>query len=109
LRNPATHETVTDVRMQIDTGSDLTLVPKSAVDRLGMSASRIGAYELAGFDGRTSTADVLAADLLFLGHSFHGEFVLTDEDCGILGRNILNHFSILFDGPNSRWVEIKLP
>ena len=36
LRNPATGVSVSNVPMVIDTGADVTLVPRNSVDRLGI-------------------------------------------------------------------------
>jgi predicted aspartyl protease len=36
LRNPATGASVSNVPMVIDTGADVTLVPRNSVDRLGI-------------------------------------------------------------------------
>jgi len=58
-----------------------------------------------GFDGKTSIAHAARLDLLFLGRTFKGRFILTDNEYGILGRNILNHVSILLDGPSLTWDE----
>ena len=62
-------------------------------------------YELEGFDGTRSTAPAVSAELLFLGKSFRGQFLLVDSWHGVLGRNVLNNGSILFDGPARQWAE----
>ena len=45
------------------------------------------------------------ADVLFLSRAFKGRFLLTDQNRGILGRDVLNHLPILFDGPSLAWSE----
>jgi hypothetical protein len=34
---------------------------------------------------------------------FRGQFLLIDQDLGIIGRNVLNFVSLLFDGPRLTW------
>ena len=38
---------------------------------------------------------------------FRGQFLLIDQPIGILGRNILNEVSLLFDGPRLEWTEYR--
>ncbi len=47
-----------------------------------------------------STAPAITAELLFLGQTFRGQFLLIDSWHGILGRNVLNNLSLLLDGPS---------
>jgi hypothetical protein len=42
-------------------------------------------------------------ELQLLGKSFRGQFLLTDGEHGILGRNILNSLAITLDGPAQTW------
>jgi hypothetical protein len=44
-------------------------------------------------------------DLLFLRRAFKGRFLVINQQWGLLGRDVLNHVSILFDGPNLSWSE----
>jgi Retroviral aspartyl protease len=85
-----------DVPMLLDTGADVSLLPQSLV------ATQ---YELQAFDGTKSTAPAVTVELQFLGKSFRGQFLLIDSWHGVLGRNILNNLSILFNGPSWKWVE----
>ena len=36
-----------------------------------------------------------------------GRFLLTDQEWGLIGRDVLNHVSLLFDGPGLNWSEQK--
>ena len=92
-----------DVPMLLDTGADVSLLPRSHVASLISPDAR--QYELEAFDGTKSTAPSVTAELLFLGKSFRGQFLLIDAWHGVLGRNVLNNLPILFDGPNQRWFE----
>jgi hypothetical protein len=92
-----------DVPMLLDTGADVSLLPRLHVAALASVDAR--QYELESFDGTKSTAPAVTAELQFLGKSFRGEFLLIDGWHGVLGRNVLNNLSILLDGPSRSWVE----
>lgn len=96
---------VPDVPMLLDSGADVTLVPLQSVLQLDLSIDRSLSFELEGFDGRTSSAQAVELDLIFLQRTFRGRFLLIDQSIGILGRNVLNRLALLFDGPNSSWSE----
>jgi hypothetical protein len=44
-------------------------------------------------------------DMLFLKRLFKGQYLVIDEERGILGRDVLNHIALLLDGPRLRWDE----
>ena len=104
LRYPQTGETQSDVPMLIGSGADVTLVPKSAVDSLELERSDTK-YELLAFDGAKSASEAVRPELVFLGRIFRGQFLVIDQEVGILGRDILNHVCVLLDGPNLQWEE----
>jgi hypothetical protein len=99
LQNPADGTLVSDVPMLLDSGADVTLVPEDYVVRLGVPLNPDERYGLAGFDGNTSTAQVAQLQMVFLGRTFRGRFLLTNHPCGILGRNVLNALRLVLDGP----------
>jgi hypothetical protein len=103
LRNQQTGAIVKDVPMLIDSGSDATLLPQAFVDRISVDANQNESYELMGFDGSISTARAVQLDLIFLDRAFKGRFLLLNQEWGLIGRDILNHVSLLFDGPNLSW------
>ena len=107
LRDLTTGISLSDVPMLMDTGADVTLLPREYVNRLGISPDVDILYEIQGFDGRSKMADMVELELVFLGRKFKGQFLLIDQPMGILGRNILNILSILFDGPGRKWSEFK--
>ncbi len=108
LRNPENNAILSDVPMLLDTGADVTLIPQASVNLIGVSITPNEGYELMGFNGSRSIAKVAQLDLLFLHKAFKGRFLLINQECGILGRDILNHLSLLFDGPNQVWDEHRL-
>jgi Aspartyl protease len=95
--------TVDDVLMLLDTGADTTLLPRSAVTRLGITPDPAVAYELIGFDGARSITQAVDLDMIFLKKAFRGRYLLTDSDCGILGRDVLASVIVLFNGPAREW------
>ena len=105
LRHPRNGATVSDVPLLLDTGADVTLLPRTVVERLGVSLLADQQYELMGFDGSTSFASVVILDLLFLRRAFRGRYLLIEAERGILGRDILNHVAVLLDGPRQQWLE----
>lgn len=107
LRDPVTGASLSDVPMLIDTGADVTLLPVSYVEQLGLQPVPDVSYEIQGFDGEPKLAKMAELDLVFLGKKFSGQFLLMDQPIGILGRNILNVLSITFDGPRGKWDEHK--
>jgi predicted aspartyl protease len=105
LRNPHTAATVSDVLLLLDTGADITLLPRMMVERLGVPLVADQRYELMGFDGSKSLAPVVVLDMLFLKRAFRGRYLLIEEEHGILGRDILNHVTLLLDGLRQQWSE----
>jgi hypothetical protein len=96
---------LSDVAMLIDSGADVTLLPASAIGQLGLEAHVQDAYELEGFDGTKSFAKSVQCGMTFLEHVYWGTYLIVDAPCGILGRDVLNHLSLLFDGPRLNWQE----
>ena len=94
---------VNDVPMLLDTGADVSLLPRAHVAPLASPDAK--QYELEAFDGTKSTAPVINAELQFLEKSFRGQFLLNESWHGVLGRNVLNNLSLLFDGPSQKWSE----
>ena len=105
LRDMSTGATVPDVLLLIDTGADITLLPPPAVERLGVVPLANQQYVLRGFDGSTSLAPVVVVDMLFLRRAFRGRYLVIEAERGIFGRDILNHMTVLLDGPQQEWLE----
>jgi predicted aspartyl protease len=99
LRNSHSGATLSDVPLLLDTGADVTLLPRTAVERLGVPLLPDQRYELMSFDGSKSFAPVVMLDLLFLRRAFRGRYLLIEAERGILDRDILNQVTLLLDGP----------
>jgi hypothetical protein len=103
--NPQTGITLSDVPMLLDSGADVSLIPRSYIEQLGLEFIADSVYELMGFDSTTSFAPVVQAELLFLDRTFRGRFLVLDQDWGILGRDILNLVPLWLNGPELTWSE----
>src|SRR5262245_21982072 len=95
LRNPHNGATVSDVPLLLDTEADITLLPQTAVEQLGVPLLASQRYELMGFDRNRSFAPVVILGLLFLQRAFRGRYLLIEEERGIMSRAILNHVLLL--------------
>lgn len=107
LRDPTSGKMLADVLMLIDSGADVTLLPETSIQQLGVSVNSDEEYELMSFDGNTTVSKVVRVDLLFIRRTFKGRFLLINQEWGILGRDILNHLSLLLNGPSLIWDEYK--
>lgn len=103
LRNPETLESVSDVPMILDTGSDITLLSRNYCNAIGVAVSETESLELEVFNQTITIAYYVRLDFIFLNKLFRGKFLVYDHNEGIIGRDILNKFSILFDGINLEW------
>lgn len=106
LRNPTTGATWSDVPMLLDSGADVTLVPHQSIQELDLATIPDRHYELLSFDGSTSIASAIRLELIFLDRTFRGQFLVIEQEWGIMGRNILNSVILLLDGPPLTWDEV---
>jgi hypothetical protein len=102
LHRPNSQAAHLNVPMLLDSGSEVTLIPTAAATELGASITGTR-YELVGFDGNTTFAPVVRLEMRFAHRTFRGQFLLIDQDWGILGRNVLNAVPLLFNGPQLTW------
>ena len=105
FRNMATGASASGVPMLLDSGADVSLVPRQVVLVLGVSMDPAAVHELMGCDGNRIVAQAVNLDMVFLARKFRGRFLLIDHECGTLGRDIVNHVSLLLDGPSLTWDE----
>jgi len=95
---------VDHVPVLLDTGADVSLLPRAHVASLVPPDAQ--QYQLEAFDGTKSTAPAIDVKVLFLGKTLRGQFLLIDGWHGVLGRNVLNNLRLLFDGPAKGWEEL---
>lgn len=108
LRNLQNGLTLPDVALLIDSGSDVTIIPQASADHIGVTSILDASYQVEGFKGSPRVMPVAVLEMLFLNRIFKGQFLLTDQDYGILGRNVLNNVAILLNGPGLSWDEYHL-
>jgi Retroviral aspartyl protease len=106
IRKIETGEKVKNISVLLDTGSDISLLPLSSLKSLNLEPLQNESFRLEGFDGSESSAEVFYLQVIFLGKRFTGKYCVIDEEIGILGRDVLNQISLLFDGRNLTWQEI---
>ncbi len=106
LRKIDTGERIGDVSMLLDTGADISLLPSSIVENLKIKPLLNETFKLEGTYGNQKSVEVFYLQVIFLGKRYTGKYSLIDDEIGILGRDILNQVSILFDGLNLTWQEV---
>jgi hypothetical protein len=102
VRDPASGATIDDVSMLLDSGADISALSKAVVDALELAAGE-RAYQVMAFDNTVRERLAVRAEVVFLRGHFKGLFIVVDQDVGVLGRNILNNFVVMLDGPRLEW------
>jgi predicted aspartyl protease len=100
------NQTVSNVPALLDTGADVTVLPRWVMEQLGLIPQTDESIKLAGFDGSIQSAESVELEASFQGGRFQGRYVVIDQPHGIVGRNLLNHFRLLFDGPANSWQRV---
>lgn len=108
LRDPNSGRLVSDVLMLIDSGADVTMLPATSLKELAVQVEAGDGYEVMAFDGDVTISRVVRLDLLFLGRTFKGQFLIIEQPWGVLGRNLTNHLRLLLDGPSLTWEEARV-
>lgn len=87
------------VLMQVDSGADLTCVPKRVIP--GSAPLRYGLTYVAGYEGDISLTKTVFLSIRFGEHSFADVEVLPIPGrFGLLGRDLLNTLEVTLDGPS---------
>jgi hypothetical protein len=102
-----TNRIVANVPALLDTGADITLLPRWAIEQLGLIPQSDESVKLVWFDGSVRSAESVAVEASFQGGRFQGRYALVDQQHGIVGRNLLNHFRLVFDGPAKAWQQVS--
>ncbi len=107
VHSPRSGASIHRVPVLLDSGADVSLLPRLPIASVIDPKDERGQYALEGFDGTQSLATAVRLEVRFIGKVFRGNFLLTTQDYGILGRNVLNRCSLLLDGPNLTWDEYQ--
>jgi predicted aspartyl protease len=105
IRNFKNKNRVSEVPMLLDTGADVSLIPTKSIESLDFSLGE--SMKLIGFDGNETSFQSVEAQIIFEGKRFTGTYFLIDQEYGILGRDILNSFTLIFDGVELNWSVIS--
>ena len=99
LQNPADGTELRTVPAQLDTAADRTILPETLVKSLGLP--QVGTVHLGGFGGATFTLPVYAVNLGI--HDLPVRLIKVaahaEESWVLLGRDVLNSYRVLLDGP----------
>ena len=101
LRGPDSRA-VSDMRMLIDTGADVTVLPLQAAYAVGAIAQP-SPVPVQFYSGEAVTYLQADLSLEFLRYRFRGLFLLAESEYGVLGRNVLNQLLVTLDGPMLIW------
>jgi hypothetical protein len=88
--------------MLIDTGADISVLPMQAVETLEL-AEEGPVYQVVAFDNVSRECKAVHAELLFMRKRFKGQFLVLDQEVGVLGRDVLNHVVLKLNGPSREW------
>jgi hypothetical protein len=100
LSNPASGVTLRDLPAQLDTAADRTVLPGFLIKSLALP--QVGTMKLGSFGGATYTLPVYAV-LLGVHDLPTRPFRVAahpEEPWVLLGRDVLNSYRVLLDGPH---------
>jgi len=100
VRHPQTETGVDDLAAQIDTAADFTVVPSAVINQLQLV--QLDQVAIGGFGGHVTLVPTFLVGLVVDGFAPILIKVLgdADEPFVLLGRDVLNHYRILLDGPS---------
>jgi predicted aspartyl protease len=99
VSHPEREEAIADLPAQLDTAADMTVVPEEVIKRLGLVP--IEEVPVGGFGGQVTEfpayfVEITLRDMRTVSVKVLGS---RDEPYILLGRDVLNEFRIVLDGP----------
>ena len=92
----------------IDTGADVSAIPSSLVTILQLYT--VGRIQIEGVDAEKSIFELFAVKLTLNGITISRlEVIATDLDFVVIGRDVLNQFYLLLNGPDGTFDLKKTP
>ncbi len=93
----------TQVVLLLDSGSDVSVLPRHAVEAVGGLLRPSGVR--VEFLDPEYVARFMETELTveFLKYRFRGVYLVAPNEHGILGRNVLQHLTVTLDGPRQQW------
>lgn len=104
LRNIQTGKRSEKLKVLLDTGADISLLPLSAIKKLKIPPTN-ESVQLFGFNESQTISEIYNLQIIFLGKRVTGNYCAVDDTTGILGRDVLNEFCLTFEGKNLEWKE----
>ena len=105
-RPQATH-IETRVQAQLDPGSDITVLPESVAEAIGLQ--RAGDLETEGYDGVVTRWPLCVVTLTVADVTLPPmSVVVMPRSLAILGRDVLNHFILTLNGKDLTF-ELRAP
>ena len=91
-----------DALLLLDTGADVSVVPRVGVEGTGTAVRRSN-IAIEGYGGGRALCDLADLEVEILGYGFKGAYVVGDAAFGIVGRDILNLLVLQLNGPGREW------
>lgn len=92
----------------IDTGSDLTAIPGTAVKHLRLYA--VGRLQVEDINAQVTATDIYTVRLVITDQAVREmEVVQTEQPFVILGRDWLEHYYLLLNGPEQNFLLSDTP
>lgn len=99
LMHPSDSTRTSTVTAQLDTGADLTAVPRRILDSLALPHA--GDLLVAGYDGKLARVPMYYLNLTIAGHVLDQiRVVAISGEQALLGRDVLNRFYTHLNGPD---------
>lgn len=99
IAHPGASETSVTLTFKIDTGADITTIPQNILLQLQVPPCR--EVLAIGYDGQEARQRTYLVRLIVAGNTYaYQEVMATSGDQALIGRDLLNRWVIMLDGPN---------
>jgi predicted aspartyl protease len=99
IRHPTGTEEISNVAALLDTAADMTVLPGEIIERLGLVPADV--VPVAGLGGLVEDYPAYFVEVALGDRSIAPVKAIgsSEEAYILLGRDVLNHFQIMLDGP----------